>query len=228
MPAQRGVLRPGPLFPSPKAWFFSLLPALTAPVLTLISADGNPGQGYMYRPAVPLPSPGTADHAVLPYFKARLWVEEAQAVASPSLGYFYMQLRKGTEKGKTVTSSEIPGSCLPLQPAAAILRSSRSEQCSHWILPSPQRQNSPKPSSRSPMTAPSAPAPTNTQRSPPPLTLCGGFNNSRGKKTRKSKPAHQQAPTCVSGLGRILLQLLSPSLQLLRALVGTEAKSFLF
>lgn len=57
-----------------------------------------------------------------------------------------------------------------------------------------------------------------------------GFNNSQGKKknNRKSKPACQQAPTCVSGLGRILLQLLSPSLQLLRALVGTEAKSFLF
>lgn len=73
--------------PFPKACFLPLLPALTAPVLTLIPADGNPG---LCVSLCPVP----ADHAVLPYFKTRRRVEEAQAVASPVLGYFSTQLRE--------------------------------------------------------------------------------------------------------------------------------------
>lgn len=129
-------------------------------------------------------------------------------------------------KGRTVTSSETPGNCLPSQPATAVPRPSRREQSPRRILPSPKRQISLKPSSRSPTTAPSAPAPSNTQRSPPPLAPCRGVTTAREEK--KKKPARQQAPTCVSSLSKLLLQSLSPSLQLLRALVGTEAKSFLF
>lgn len=45
---------------------------------------------------------------------------------------------------RRVTSSKTPGSCLPLRPAAAIPRLSRSQQSSRQILPSPQRQNGPK------------------------------------------------------------------------------------
>ena len=87
-----------PSLPFPKAPFLPLLPALTAPVLTLISADGNPGQGCVYRPAVPLPSPGTADHAVLPYFKNQAPGRESPGGRFPVSWLLLRAAQRGYEK----------------------------------------------------------------------------------------------------------------------------------
>lgn len=60
-----------------------------------------------------------------------------------------------------------------------------------------------------------------------------GFNNSQGKPARQGKTSRpwknqqgssQQAPTCVPGLSRSLLQRLSPALHSLSALAGAEAE----
>jgi len=114
-------------------------------------------------------------------------------VASPAPGYFYTPLRVGMRKGETLTSPSTPGNQLPSEPAASSRGFPGASSVPVGSYP-PRSGRTAKTLFQSPTTAPS-----NTQRSP--LAPSRGLTT-LGRGGEIPNPAQQQAPTCVSGLGR--------------------------
>ena len=207
LPARAGLPRPGPPCPARKL----LLSPHSLSRSSSPSAGGKPGQGS----AVPLPSPGTADHAALPDFKTRL---RAEPGCFPSSWLLLHAAQSGYEKRRDTHLPQHPGEPTPLGACCHVPRPSGCEQRSCWILPSPQRQNSQNPLPESHNCSQQHPAlPASTEQ---------GFDNTGvGENPQPGAAAssylrfwpRQMTPATAH-----------PSLQLLRALVGAEAKSFLF
>lgn len=202
-----GVSRPSPPFPShPKSSFsLTLCFCSSSPVLVLLP-------GLLAWPAIPLPSPGMVDHEELPCSNTRLWAEEG---CFPTLGHKQLRVWK-REESPPPKHQETASPCTLLSHPEVL-----QEPAEFPTEPAlPTEAEWPKKGLQESHDCTISASPSSTPCSPLLPTLHRGLTTARENQQGSS----QQAPTCVPGLSRSLLQRAQPCSAPSVSTVSTEAK----